>query len=445
LTQESADSLKQFEQRPCFHTFSSGHAYLFITLVLNACTSLRGAERTLLLISTFLNINYTTPSWYSGRIWLLRLGYYKLTRPKEKADDWIWIVDHSIQWGKEKCLAILGIRQSKLPAAETIVCHEDVEPLALFPVTKSNGDVVYRQLEETISKTGVPKQIISDHGTDVKSGIERFCQKFTDTVFVYDITHKAATVLKRELSTDDRWNEFTGLATSTGKKVQQTQLAAIAPPNQRSKARYMNVEPLIKWGLDKLCLLDNPDEFSCLECTKEYITDKLGWLADFRSDLEEWKELIHIVKEAETFIKFQGLYRDCHIDLMELPTFRVKTLRAKGIKKELLDFVEQESKKAGKDDRLLGTSEVIESVFGKMKRLEHDQAKSGFTVFILSLAAMVSETTTEVVHKALETISTNKIHEWFKKNIGTSVQAKRVQVNILIKKQEQKQNSEIVF
>lgn len=399
----------------------------------------------MLLISTFLNIKYTTPSWYSGRIWLLRLGYYKLTRPKEKADDWIWIVDHSIQWGKEKCLAILGIRQSKLPAAETILCHEDVEPLALFPVTKSNGDVVYRQLEETISKTGVPKQIISDHGTDVKSGIERFCQKFTNTVFVYDITHKAATVLKQELCADDRWNEFTGLATSTRKKVQQTQLAATAPPNQRSKARYMNVEPLIKWGLDKLCLLDNPDNFSWLKCSKEYIADKLGWLTDFRSDLEEWKELIYIVKEVETFIKFQGIYHNCHIDLMELPTFRVKTLRAMRIKKELLDFVEQESRKAGKDERLPGSSEVIESVFGKMKRLEHDQAKSGFTVFILSLAAIVSKTTTEVVHKALETIPTSKIHEWFKKNIGRSVQAKRVEINTLIKKKEQKRNREFVF
>ena len=389
MTQEKTDSLAQFEQRPCFHTFSSGHAYLFISLVLNACTSLRGAERTLLLISKFLNIKYTTPSWYSRRIWLLRLDYYKLTRPKEKAEDWIWIVDHSIQWGKEKCLAILGIRQSKLPAAETILCHEDVEPLALFPVTKSNGDVVYKQLEETISKTGVPKQIISDHGPDVKSGIEQFCQKFTKTVFVYDITHKAATVLKRELSTDNRWNDFIHLAASTRKKVQQTQLAAIAPPNQRSKARYMNVEPLLKWGLDKLCLLENPDTFLCLECPQEYITEKLGWLTNFRKDLEEWKELIHIVKEAETFIKFQGIYRDCHIDLMTLPTFRAETLRAMRIKTELLDFVEQESKKAGKDERLLGTSEIIESVFGKMKRLEHDQAKSGFTVFILSLAAIV--------------------------------------------------------
>jgi hypothetical protein len=73
-----------------------------------------------------------------------------------------------------------------------------------------------------------------------------------------------------------------------------------------------------------------------------------------------------------------------------------------------------------------------------LKRLEHDQAKSGFTVFILSLAAFVSETTTEVVHKAMETIPTSKIHEWFKNNIGKSVQAKRVQVNALIKKKEQK-------
>jgi hypothetical protein len=437
LIQGSKESLKQLEQKPRFHTFSSGHAYLFISLVLSACNSLRGAERTLLILSSFLNINYTTPSWYSGRLWLLRLGYYKLTRPKTIADD-------SVQWGKEKCLAILGIRQSQLPAAETILCHEDVEPLALFPVTKSNGDVVYQQLQETISKTGVPKQIISDHGPDVKSGIEQFCQKFTNTVFVYDITHKAASVLKRELSTDDKWNEFIRLAASTRKKLQQTQLAAIAPPNQRSKARYMNVDPLIKWGLDKLCLLDSPDGFSCLECTKDHIDDKLGWLTDFRRDLEEWTELIHIIKETESFIKFQGIYRDCHIDLMMLPTFKVKTLRAMRIRTDLLNFVEQESRKAGKDERLLGSSEVIESIFGKMKRLEHDQAKSGFTVFILSLAAIVSKTTTEVVHKALETVPTNKIHEWFKNNIGKSVQAKRMQVNSWIN-EEQKRNPNPTF
>lgn len=396
------------------------------------------------LTSDFFNIKYSTPSWYSGRNWLLRLGYYKLTRQKEQADDWIWIVDHSVQWGKEKCLAILGIRQSNLPDDETILCHEDVEPLALFPVTKSNGDIVYEQLKKTILKTGIPRQIISDHGTDVKSGIERFCKKFSNTVFVYDITHKAASVLKRELSNDERWNEFTSLATSTRKKVQQTELAAIAPPNQRTKARYMNVESLVKWGTDQLYLLDNPSELSFLDTSEKYYTDRLGWLADFRYDLEGWRDLIHVVKEAENFIKFQGVYQKCHVDLREIPTFTAKTIRAMRIKIELIDFIEQESNKAGKDERLLGSSEVIESVFGKMKRLEHDQAKSGFTVFILNLAAIVSKTTAEVIHKALETVPTKMIHEWFKENVGSSVQAKRMQINQAIKKKEQKQEQTLV-
>ena len=395
----------------------------------------------MLLMSNFLNIDYSTPSWYSGRIWLLRLGYYKLTRQKEKADDWIWIVDHSVQSGNEKCMVILGIRQSKLPKSETILCHKDVEPLALFPVTKSNGEIVYKQLEDTIAKTGIPKQIISDHGTDVKSGIERFCEKYSSTIYVYDITHKVATVLKRELSTDDRWIEFAALAASTSKKVMQTKLAAIAPPNQRAKARYMNVGTLVKWGIDKLLLLDNVEKFPCLDCTNEYLTEKLGWLANFRNDLQYWKELINIVAEAESFIKFQGFYRDCHIDLMQLPTFKAKSHRAIRIKKELLDFVESESKKAEKDARLLGSSEIIESVFGKLKRLEHDQSKSGFTIFILSLAAIVSKTTTDIVQKALETVPTKEIYEWFKDNIGSSVQGKRVQINRVIKKEEQKRNS----
>jgi len=188
--------LDQFKQTPSFHTYSTGHAYLFISLVLSACTSLRGASRTLELICSFLGINISTPSWYTGRYWLLRLGYYKLTREKEKADDWIWIVDHTVQWGKEKCLAILGIRQSELPKADTILYLEDMEPLALFPVTTSNGEVVYRQLEDTILKTGVPREIISDHGSDVKTGIEKFCDVHPETCFIYDIKQTCLSLLQ---------------------------------------------------------------------------------------------------------------------------------------------------------------------------------------------------------------------------------------------------------
>ena len=44
--------------------------------------------------------------------WFTKLGLYKLSSPKEQAEDWAFIVDNSIQLGFQKCLVILGIRLS---------------------------------------------------------------------------------------------------------------------------------------------------------------------------------------------------------------------------------------------------------------------------------------------------------------------------------------------
>lgn len=79
---------------------------------------------------------------------------------------------------------------------------------------------------------------------------------------------------------------------------------------------------------------------------------------------------------------------------------------------------------------MLGSSEVIESVFGKLKRLEKDQAKNGFTSMVLSIAAMVSSTTKEIIEKAMETVPTKKISEWCSEHIGQSVQSKKKSICI---------------
>src|SRR5712691_6361376 len=84
----------------------------------------------------------------------------------------------------------------------------------------------------------------------------------------------------------------------------------------------------------------------------------------------------------------------------------------------LVAFVAGECLKVKPSERLLGSSEVMESVFGKVKRLEQDQAKSGLTGLILSVAAMVSTTTTEVIQKALATVSTKQVLAWCKKTLG---------------------------
>ena len=433
--------MDKFRLIPAFHKYSIDHIHLFILFVLSARTSLRGASRVFEIISSFFNFSQPTPSWYSGRLWLLRIGYFKLHREKEKTDDWIWIVDHTIQLGNEKCLVILGIRQSSLPSGELYINHEDIEPIALFPVNKSNGEIVYRQLEQTIEKTGVPREIVSDHGTDVKAGIEQFCQKHEHTCFIYDIKHKVATILKRELKDDQDWCSFIQNASQTSKRVQQTDLAPFAPPNQRSKSRYMNVDTLINWGQDKLCYLDCQNNEHDGKYDLAQINEKLGWLRDYREHLAQWQEFVDLVKSAESYIKFVGIYREGHKDLAdELMDIPLKSGIAIRVRDELICFVKQLCLNAKEGERLLGSSEIIESVFGKFKSIEQDQSKSGFTSMLLSIASMLSKTTQDVIRTALETVPTKKISEWFKENIGNSVQSKKKEISVIVKKAEQKRD-----
>jgi len=332
-------------------------------------------------------------------------------------------VDHTVQLGSEKCLVILGIRQSSLPAVELHLTHEDVEPIALLPVTHSNGAIVYEQLIQTIEKTGVPRQIVGDYGPDIKSGIERFCRQHQNTCYTYDIKHKGATLLKRELQDDEDWLRFTQSAAQTAKKVQQTSLMAFAPPNQRSKARYMNVDKLVKWGQDVLSYLDRGvgnDEFDLVR-----VNEKLGWLHEYREQILSWDNLINVVDSAVDFIRSVGIYRHCSIDLETAIEECDHDARAGRVRAELICFVEQQSLNAKPDEVLLGSSEVLESAIGKFKTLEQDQVKSGFTSMLLSFSAFLSKTTRDAIQTALQAVPTKKIREWFKENIGKSVQSQR--------------------
>ena len=397
---------------------------------------MRASSRILNLISSFLGLNITAPSWYTGRLWLLRIGLYKLERPKQIAEAWIWIIDHTIQLGKEKCLVILGIRQKHLPKAELYLKHEDVEPIALIPVEHSNGEVVFQQLEENIQKTGVPKQIVSDQGTDLKSGIERFCQKY-DTIHTYDMKHKGAAILKRELKDEPDWREFVKQASNTGKKVQQTALSALAPPNQRSKARYMNVDKLVEWGHSMLSYLDHEKSKKPKEFEKSTLNKKLGWIYGFRNKLKDWKILVEMIETANNYINFVGLFNNIHQDLeAELSHFTAHELFGH-IPRQLVLFVKEQEENIAGGDRLLGSSEIIESVIGKYKGLQRDQVKGGFTGMLLGLAASVSDFSIDTVQKALTVVSTKNVWYWIKNNIGKSVYSKRKEIHMIVKNMEQ--------
>ncbi len=396
----------------------------YIELVLDAI-SLRGASRAITRITSSLQPALEVPQWHTGRLWLLRLGYYELFRQKEQADDWVWIVDHTVQIGITKCFVILGLRLKDLPPVGQSLGHKHVELIDLVPVEKSNQEIVYEQLEANIEKTGTPRLIVGDHGPDLKAGVEKFCLTHQQTDFIYDIKHKTAAVLKREFAKNESWLAFVKEAALTKHRLQRGSLAHLIPPNQRAKARYMNIDVLVRWGQDVLAFLDEEQNENSSAYDKEELPEKLGWVTSFRQAIHAWGEIVLAANMTESFVRTQGLYSDAELRLEEVLKNLVHDDHAKKVCEDLLAFVGQEASKAQDGERLLGSSEVIESILGKLKYLEKDQAKSGFTGLLLSIGAIVSSTASDVILTALESVPTQKIQNWRQEMLGDSVQAKR--------------------
>jgi hypothetical protein len=418
-----------FELIPARHQFGSVQILLMLGWVLNGI-SLRGtciALDWMLEIDVEWGFDFPVPHCTTVRLWLLRLGHYKLHRPKEHASDWVWIIDHSNQIGKEKCLVILGVRISQLPPpGEEYPLHlAQMEPIELEPVTVSDKEVVYRQLEANVAKTGVPRAIIDDHGGDLAGGVELFRQAHPETMEIYDISHKAACLLKAQLEHDEQWKAFAAQAGQTKCKIQQTEWAPLVPPSQRLKARYMNLEPLITWGVKTLALLDNPSPEILQYGTVERLEEKLGWLRPFRAELKVWSELAKTINVTIDAVRTQGLYRGAAKDLGKRLGKLCLGERAAKLGEDLRKFLLGQEHQLKPGERLPACSEVIESCFGKFKTLEREQANGGFTSLVLALAACVAERTQEVIHEALQKTKTRDVIDWVKRKLGATVGSKR--------------------
>ncbi len=430
-----------FSVCPRQHTYSLGLITLSLLLQLSACVGLRGVEKVLAILTQFFPFTASIPTWGSHRLWLLRVGYYKLTQPKEIADDWVWIVDLTIQAGSMKCLTVLGLRRSAWDEARKnkVLSHADVEPIMLVPVAQSNGEIVYQQLEEAREKTGVPRQIVADAGSDVKAGIGKFIQQHPETDYIYDVKHFTACLLEGEFKSDLMWVEFTKWASQTRSAWHQTPFSYLEPPNQRSKSRYMNMDILVDWGVQMLAFMDHLEERCPDKSERDVIQEKMDWILQFRADLAEWETILERVEKTETYVRTHGFFPGCDQALRSVlrlsPPSTERTIRMRW---SLIEYVLDESLKAQPGECLLGSSEVIESVFGKFKYMQREHEKGSLTGMVLAIPAMVSQTTQEVVLRALEAVPVEKVRTWIKKTFGKSARVKRKEAFSIPANTEQK-------
>jgi hypothetical protein len=411
------------------HQFGAGLISLFAGLVLKAATSQRAAAGVLKLMASYIPGLHRTPCANAGRLWLMRLGLFELLRKKEAATDWVWIMDHTVQLGPHKCLVIVGARLSAWRRKKAPLEHEDLSLLNLVPMEKSTAVAVAEQLEATRKKMGVaPVAVLSDEGAELKSGMALFREQSAEArrvPHVFDIKHKVAILLKRELHNDTTWQSFVTRTNRTKLQTTLTELAFLVPPSLRTKARYMNLDTLVAWGTRALAYLDDPRDLPGLTVDCKRLQQKLGWLTEYRSALAAWAELLAVARRAVSYVRTTGYHRHAAKELKRRLLPLVRTPGGNRLQAGIVAFVREQSRGIKKGRHLLGSSEVLESLLGKYKRIQGTHSKGGMTGSLLNIGAAVLRKTSETIPKALAAVPVAVVGKWIRDNLGLTIPAQQ--------------------
>jgi len=359
------------------------------------------------------------PSLWSIRNWALRLGLYEVERPKLPAGDWALILDHTVQIGSHKALLSVGVRLEELDRKDFVLGHQDVTVFGLEICEQSNGQKVLERLEKVREQIGDPRLVVSDAGSDIKKGTELFSQRHSHTDWIPDVGHRMARLLEAELKGDPKWESFLSQAALCRNQCQQTPFSPLMPPAQRGKARWMNYLPLINWGLNVIHNAIPPGVAS------PQFDRLFGWLDEYEDDLSQYCNMMNMGQETCRIIKQDGITSEslgqCRQMLEELAEGARLQRHAEGIG----HYLKEVESKLRPRERLLGSSDIVESLFGKYKLLVERSPQKAITRLILAIGALTSTRTPELVKQALETVKMESVEEWFRKYVAQDARSIR--------------------
>ena len=398
-------------------------------LVVRGLLVARAGQRCLVgvlrLVAPWLPGRPAIPCANTGRMWLLRLGLYELTRSKPKADDWVWILDHTVQLGGMKALIIVGVRLSHWGKQRGPLRHEDLTVLDVMPMRHSSGPAVEARLEAVAKDTGDPRAIVGDGGTDLKCGIASFQKTRPGVARLYDVKHKMALLLQQQLEKDPRWAKFIAGVNQTRARVLLTDLAFLTPPDLKAKSRYLNLPPLASWGRKTLTFLDHPRDLPGKPVDRKALEEKLAWLRGYREALYHWSVLLEIANTAEHYVRHQGYHAAAAEELQQCLDGLGINAAARAMEAATLKFVAEQAAHARPQERLIGSSEVLESLIGKYKHLQGTRSRGGMTPQLLAFGAIVMKKTTATIRRALTATRTREVSQWCREHLGLSVQGQR--------------------
>jgi len=456
-------------------------------MIVNMYICSQAGFRGIAAINAVFGVNFELKpvSYGCVRQWVLRLGYGLLDRGAEKRDDWIYILDFSIQLGKERCFLILGVSMETINSVGYELGHRDVRVFDIHVRESFSGEVVLQRLQKVKEKNGTPVQVICDNGNDVKNGVTSFCGEVPGVIDTYDITHMIGVSIKHSLKDDGRWSQLQDDLRCLAQQIKQSDLSFLRPIALSKKARWLNVGNIIEW-LDKIFKYEEKGDFGLISkgvkivnageifdrnkagCKNKYgqkrlqkdlkntvfysdgeinqmlgkynipkdeevktddagklrFQEKFADLKKHRGFFNELLELNNMAKNIKSVVKKNGLSLDS-LQTIENGFDKIKSTWVRQVFYDINNKLQAEHSKCGAlPVPLLCCSDIIESIFGKFK-IKARQAVGGIYETVLCISLFCTELTEELINEILTSVKMTDVDNWFKEMAGVSNLAKR--------------------
>lgn len=416
-------------QQPAWHSERplSGHQHSarMIALCCQLCllVGFRAIPKVLQCVSDAFGLNLRIPSRDVVRNWNCRNGVAMLQEPN-KAPDWIWMIDHSVQLGKMFVLVVLGIRRADFPAGRPLK-RQDMSVLAVLPTRTRGKEEVSSQLHEVAAKFGEPMAVVCDGASELREGVASLKDVGFQGVCLSDVKHRIASLLKKQLGSDERWKKFESQLGTTTAAIQQTELEHLLPPRKKQKCRFMNFHRLIDWATGVLALLQQ-------ETKSPRLMEKLGWIAEFTADIQHWQQLREmtgvVLRQSNEHGVWVGATEQLRQDLMAMPASTDWAVR---MRERLIEIVASNERQLEplkiEGLRLPCSTEVLESAFGSFKAIQRHHNRGTFTTLLATFPTLFDDCTPAKIRERLLRVRNKDLAEWVEAaGLSDSTQARRM-------------------
>jgi hypothetical protein len=191
------------------------------------------------------------------------------------------------------------------------------------------------------------------------------------------------------------------------------------------KNRQEFTEALVKHLGKELCVVHGEIICQYSDLGRRSFYHKFGWLFNYEQDINTYTEIFTQIHSVQKQLKTQGLHSQSLEEWLKTISIDSLTPRGQKFQEKIIEYLTVETHQIPVGQILLGTSDVVESLFGKYKLFAARRPLKDIGASILLIPLFTIKITTTLVKQAMESIRFIDVISWTESIFGSSMLSQR--------------------